>query len=303
MKDYKNRSVSLYREPKALSPDIFYSSERSGNTLFLAFILFVLLGTSLFVYTKIKEKDNVFYHIYSMIFPEKTAVAITADDVGLEDGAASASDGHKDATVVDNSKSDLLQDIIELNKEQARKDQLAASSPGASAQNAVAGVDANAEIKPVEAPLSVKGNLFLVRVDRNDTKKIALTFVEKEIQTTKEKYFYDLITQLLALKSLQASDINTFDQSVLLKSATVENNVLMLDFSKEFEYSKYGMVGLRSRVQQILWTVFSNSKGMGIDAVSFTIEGQRKESIGDGYTFKLFYSVKDLQKQLDVSNV
>ena len=89
------------------------------------------------------------------------------------------------------------------------------------------------------------------------------------------------------------------DNGVKLVDVKIEENVLMINFNKKFEYTKYGYMGHQARIQQILWTIF-NSKAAKIEKiayVSFLIEGERKMNIGgEGMGLKPFYSRKDMKK-------
>ena len=95
--------------------------------------------------------------------------------------------------------------------------------------------------------------------------------------------------------------INAFDKKVQLLKAWVENDVLIVDFNSRFEYNRYGHLGLKMQIQQVLWTAFGVSKDSQheLNRVSFLINGRRKERLGgEGLVLKPFYSRLDLVKKL-----
>ncbi len=100
-----------------------------------------------------------------------------------------------------------------------------------------------------------------------------------------------------AYSSLGALDF--FPEKLIVKRAWVENQTLMVDFNRAFEYSRYGRKALAVRLQLLLWSVFSANQNLQpapIRFVSILIEGRRKTKIGgDGWVVNPFYSERDLK--------
>lgn len=106
---------------------------------------------------------------------------------------------------------------------------------------------------------------------------------------------------------------NFFNKKVKVKRAWVENDTLIIDFNRAFEYSQHGHLGLKIRIQQVLWTVLNlpknlyDSKGLKnetpINYISFLIEGRRKSKIGgDGMVLNPFYSKEDLLSNVSIKH-
>ena len=139
-------------------------------------------------------------------------------------------------------------------------------------------------------------NIFVILLKGREVE-----FVSRPIDFTanRQKYFSSLISSLIKYQPLNKKEINPLDNGVRLVNIKIEANVLMINFNKKFEYTKYGYMGHQARIQQILWTIF-NSKAAKIEKiayVSFLIEGKRKMNIGgEGTGLKPFYSRKDMKK-------
>ena len=135
----------------------------------------------------------------------------------------------------------------------------------------------------------------------------AATFVPvtDKIKSNKKKFFGNLIHRLIHHDSSDRRTINSFDSHVVLKAMRIENDVLLLDFNRAFEYNRFGYMGLSAQIQQVLWTVFKSpqAKKEKIRCVSFLIEGKRKRKIGgEGLDLKLFYTIKDLKNTVRLSS-
>ena len=149
--------------------------------------------------------------------------------------------------------------------------------------------------------------LFLSRVDENEN-AIFYPHEHDFSQLGDELEYGHVIKQLAEYASSNGETLNFFDNNVIVKRAWMENDTLIIDFNRAFEYSKYGPSGINARIQQLLWTVFNLPKLMDskqiksnqpISFVSILIDGRRKSNIGgDGMTLSPFYSFEDLTPSL-----
>lgn len=147
-------------------------------------------------------------------------------------------------------------------------------------------------------------NVYLMQANKKNAQLVAL---ETSMEGKKESYFKNLINTLIHFKASDRKLINGLQfhtkNTIKILRVYLENDVLILDFNEAFEYSRYGYAGLNLQIQQILWTVF-NSKGAKLEKIkniSFMINGVRKKKIGgEGMELKLFYSRKDLRKQISL---
>ena len=135
--------------------------------------------------------------------------------------------------------------------------------------------------------------------------KAFLVPIPVSFKSRREKYFFHLVEKSIHFKPRERKYINAFQKEVKLRNTSIENDVLMIDFNRGFEYSRYGYLGLNAQIQQILWTVLHSrgARDEKISSVAFTIDGKRKRKIGgEGMELKLFYTKKDLRKKIGTKN-
>ena len=128
-----------------------------------------------------------------------------------------------------------------------------------------------------------------------------------------DKNAYEVaIRKLLRGKPEKSYLVNTFPEDAKLHKAWVENGVLLLDFNSRFEYNRYGHLGLKIQLQQVLWTAFDladqalergDDKIAHIESVSILIDGKRKKTLGgEGLSLKPFFGREDLHRSLSAGS-
>lgn len=164
-----------------------------------------------------------------------------------------------------------------------------------------------------KAPSQTANEIFLY-FPVIDEKKDKITFTALRHQQSKELKnleYGNVIKDLIEQRSAQDNIYNFFNENIKVRRAWIDNDTLIIDFNRAFEYSRHGYAGLEIRIQQILWTAFhlpplydsrkiKNNKP--IEYVSFLIGGRRKSKIGgDGMALSPFYSKEDLLKEINLT--
>ncbi|OHD57850.1 MAG: hypothetical protein A2096_01445 [Spirochaetes bacterium GWF1_41_5] len=153
--------------------------------------------------------------------------------------------------------------------------------------------------QPVVRPETREIQIYLAKQEKNR----ALRMMPKSVNitVTDGKIMKESINTLLHYKSPESDIITSIPPKVELLDAYIENNVLILDFNRHFEYNKHGYIGLEVQIQQILWTITGINEQLSL---SFLIEGRRKHKIGgEGMILRPFYSVKDRKKIISEKNI
>ena len=194
-----------------------------------------------------------------------------------------------------------------------------AQNPAANSQAAVAinGLTTTEQLSKgmtAKANVSQTANEIFLYFPVIDEKKDKITFtaLRHGIRTDLKNLEYgNVIKDLIEQKSAQNNIYNFFNENIKVRRAWIDNDTLIIDFNRSFEYSRHGYAGLEIRIQQILWTAFNlpflydsrkikNNKP--IEYVSFLIGGRRKSKIGgDGMALSPFYSRDDLLKTINLT--
>ena len=190
----------------------------------------------------------------------------------------------------------------------------AANSQGAVAINGLTTTEQLSKGMSAKANISQTANDIFLYFPVIDEKKDKITFtalrhgIRKDLKNLE---YGNVIKDLIEQKSSQNNIYNFFNENIKVRRAWIDNDTLIIDFNRSFEYSRHGYAGLEIRIQQILWTAFNlpflydsrkikNNKP--IEYVSFLIGGRRKSKIGgDGMALSPFYSRDDLLKTINLT--
>lgn len=154
------------------------------------------------------------------------------------------------------------------------------------------------DLKPIT---TAEVNLFLGSLDKRSG-QVKLTPVKTLIEAGDQDPYAVAVKELLHFHSdRDAALVNTFPENVRLRSARIENGVLLLDFNQAFEFNRFGHLGLQVQIQQILWTVFdvSDQRDKKLESISILVDGKRKKTLGgEGLVLKPFYGRSDLVRTI-----
>lgn len=163
--------------------------------------------------------------------------------------------------------------------------------------------DQKEEAKKTEVlqPQKKEIEIFLAKT-AEDSRSLDIASYKTEIKLGDKHPVGYALDAMIRYRPRSRSWVQGFPEDVRLLDVHLENGVLLLNFNKAFEYNKYGHMGLRLQIQQVLWTSFHycDANNIPVEAVSFLVNGERKRNIGgEGLALKLFYTKKHLEKSLE----
>jgi spore germination protein GerM len=111
---------------------------------------------------------------------------------------------------------------------------------------------------------------------------IKLLPVDMEIKRS-QTILKDTIEKLVAYRP-SGDYINIIPQGVKIRRVWIENRIAHIDFSNEFNFNTYGLIGYRVQVYQVVHTATQFDT---VDAVFFYIEGKPVQYLGgEGFTIE-----------------
>lgn len=130
--------------------------------------------------------------------------------------------------------------------------------------------------KTEKKPSNISSKIYFTRIDNNNN----LQLISKNIKVRRTLPLTDTITQLLKGPTSYDNDqeiVSTIPYGTKLLTINIKNNIAYINFSKEFEFNKYGRESTSNQLKQIVFTAteFPNIKG-----VQFLIEGKIKTYLG-----------------------
>lgn len=167
-------------------------------------------------------------------------------------------------TELDTAPSPFVKEEISSSKEEDSATFLQETSP----QSEIA-------IPPNTATRQAK--LYFMSIESDGT--ISRKLVTRSMPKTKSP-LVDSINALIAGPTLEERKTgckNLISNGTKLLSAKVEDNVAILNFNENFEINNYGVEGLTSQLEQIVFTATSFNT---VKSVQFLIEGQHRDYLG-----------------------
>jgi len=316
MKDYK-RSVHIYyarsksgipRARRALpAPKKTVHSQGGYHLKFITVIVLTIASSYYYVTYQIKHNPQSVFTEIKMLFQDnmqkKIAIVKTIEKKARDGKKTSSAESKRNSNIQDQNRSDNQRtSVTEPTRNNKR--------PGLSLSPAESAAVVKQTENKVQKKETAVGQLYTIYLP--DTKvragSVVLSPVDIEIRGAEinqadidsvNTAYFQLIKNLVGHKSGLQNLPNEFSPGTEVRRVWLENDVLLVDFNRRFEYSRFGHTGLQVQIQQILWTVFMHDTQSGnmINRVSFLIDGRRKEKIGgEGVALKLFYSRNDLRK-------
>ncbi len=150
-------------------------------------------------------------------------------------------------------------------------------------------------------PLAIGHEVMLFLPKINEEGIVSFQPYSKAFTIGSKQNAYELaIAELASFKGEKENMANFLSPKIELRQSKIESRTLILDFNRNFEYSRYAHKGIEIRLQQILWTIFTLAESRGEENlfryVSFLIDGKRKSVLGgDGFFLNPFFSKEDLK--------
>lgn len=123
---------------------------------------------------------------------------------------------------------------------------------------------------------SVTGKVYFCRISNDGTQKILTAFREISSENSLES----ALTALLVgpTNAEESHDIITnIPENTILKSIKIEDDIMFLDFSEEFEFNSYGRDSTLLQLKQIVFTATEYSD---IEKIQFLINGEIRTYLG-----------------------
>lgn len=292
MRDYKNALNSLKASParrkalpmrtgRASAPQAPTGSSFFNNYQFKFYAAIGVILLSVYFYVRYQiqnHPDSVFHELYMIV---KGQVAENPP------GGEKAGDKANEKPSSAKSEADGVKKRIDGTRSEKTKDTVAASTKSE-----------DEDLKPIT---TTEVNLFLGSLDKRSG-LVKLTPVKTLVEAGDLDPYASAVKELLRFHSDRDSAlVNTFPENVRLRSARIENGVLLLDFNQAFEFNRFGHLGLQVQIQQILWTVFdvSDQRDKKLESISILVDGKRKKTLGgEGMVLKPFYGRSDLVRTI-----
>ncbi|MBL8995672.1 MAG: GerMN domain-containing protein, partial [Spirochaetia bacterium] len=239
MRDYKNALNSLKASParrKALpvrtgggapKPPSGPSFFNNYQFKFYAAIGVILLSVYFYVRYQIQNHpDSVFHELYMIV---KGQVAENPPT---------------------NGKSNDKEPLTKSETDAGKKRSSAAESSRGDGGKDTAVPSTRSEDEDLKPITTTEVNLFLGSLDKKSG-LVKLTPVKTLVEAGDQDPYVAAVKELLHFHSdRDTALVNTFPENVRLRSARIENGVLLLDFNQAFEFNRFGHLGLQVQIQQ-----------------------------------------------------
>jgi spore germination protein GerM len=127
----------------------------------------------------------------------------------------------------------------------------------------------------------ITGKVYFCRILENGTQRILTAFRKIPTDNSLEHALKALLSGPTEAEA--SHDIVTnIPENTMLKSIKIENNIMFLDFSTEFEFNSFGR---ESTVLQLKQIVFTATEYTDIKQIQFLIDGQIRTYLGGDGVF------------------
>ncbi|MCQ2603703.1 MAG: GerMN domain-containing protein [Spirochaetia bacterium] len=147
------------------------------------------------------------------------------------------------------------------------------------------GVKPDVKVKQNVASSSRDSVLYFVSVADNG--EIKLNKVNRKIlfsTTPLEATIVALVNGITSAEDFNRGLISMIPDNTKVRSIRVENGTATIDFSEEFMFNTFGSEGLKTQIQQVVYTA---TEFPTVKNVQILIEGKRKQYIAEGVSIEM----------------
>lgn len=146
-------------------------------------------------------------------------------------------------------------------------------------------VKPDVKVKPNVASSSRDSVLYFVSV--SDNGEINLNKVNRKIifsTTPLEATMVALMNGITSAEDFNRGLISMIPDNTKIRSIRVENGTATIDFSEEFMFNTFGSEGLKTQIQQVVYTA---TEFPTVKNVQILIDGKKKQYIAEGISIEM----------------